>query len=158
MVGRCPFRSSLSFPKTIQFFEKQRLMLHIPRQDADLDNIATWAKYSSKLCRHCAASCCSLPVEVKAEDLARMHLVDAFSLQEDLKFIARKLTKERFVEHFHARTGTFTLARRANGDCIFLDNSSRRCTIYADRPDTCRNHPGIGPRSGYCAFKAKKTD
>jgi uncharacterized protein len=131
-------------------------MLHLPRQSADLDNTTTWAKYSSKLCSHCAASCCSLPVEVKAGDLVRMDLVDEFSLQEDLKYIARRLIKERLVEHFHARTATFTLARRANGDCIFLDNGTRRCSIYANRPDTCRNHPGVGPRAGYCAFKAKK--
>jgi Fe-S-cluster containining protein len=131
-------------------------MLHLPRQSANLDNTATWAKYSPKLCNHCAASCCSLPVEVKAGDLIRMELADEFSLQEDMKYIARRLMKERLVEHFHARTATFTLARRANGDCIFLDNGTRLCSIYANRPDTCRNHPGIGPRSGYCAFKAKK--
>ena len=130
-------------------------MLHIPRQNADLDNTATWAKYSPKLCHHCVASCCSLPVEVKAGDLVRMELVDEFSLQEDPKYLARRLMKQRLVDHFHARTATFTLARRANGDCIYLDSHSRRCTIYSSRPDTCRNHPGIGPRSGYCAFRTK---
>jgi len=133
-------------------------MLHIPRQNADLDDTATWAKYFPKLCHHCAASCCSLPVEVKAGDLIRMDLMDEFSLQEDPKYLARKLKKQRLVDHFHARTATFTLARRANGDCIYLDNDSRRCTIYSSRPDTCRNHPGTGPRSGYCAFRMKEQD
>ncbi|MBU1564162.1 MAG: YkgJ family cysteine cluster protein [Proteobacteria bacterium] len=130
-------------------------MLHLPKQNADLENTRTWAKYSSKLCGHCVASCCSLPVEVKTEDLVRMQLIEEFSLQEDPKYIARRLIKERLVDHFHARTATFTLARRANGDCIYLDCSTRRCIIYFSRPDTCRNHPGIGPRSGYCAFKKK---
>lgn len=130
-------------------------MLRLPRQNADLENTATWAKFSPKLCNHCSASCCSLPVEVKAGDLVRMALIDAFALTEDPKFIARKLMKERLVEHFHARTATFTLARQANGDCIYLDNVTRQCTIYANRPDTCRNHPRIGPRSGYCAFRMK---
>lgn len=131
-------------------------MLHLPKNQADPEDIATWARFSPKLCRHCAACCCSLPVEVKAVDLVRMGLMDEFLLQEDPKFIARKLMKEHLIEHFHARTATFTLARRANGDCIYLDGRSRRCTIYALRPDTCRNHPQIGPRSGYCAFQTKK--
>jgi uncharacterized protein len=130
-------------------------MLHAPRQNADLDNTATWAKYSPKLCQHCAAPCCSLPVEVKTGDLVRMDLIEEFSLQEDVKYLARKLMKQRLVDHFHARTATFTLARRASGDCIYLDSHSRRCTIYSRRPETCRNHPRIGPRSGYCAFRMK---
>ncbi|MCK5516299.1 MAG: YkgJ family cysteine cluster protein, partial [Desulfobulbaceae bacterium] len=37
-------------------------------------------------------------------------------------------------------------------DCLYLDQKTRRCTIYTKRPDTCRNHPQIGPRPGYCAF------
>ena len=128
-------------------------MLQLPRQNADPDNTGTWVKYTPKLCHHCAASCCSLPVEVQAGDLVRMGLMDEFSLQDDPKYIARRLMKERLVEHFHARTATFTLARRANGDCIYLDSHTRRCSIYATRPDTCRNHPRIGPRAGYCAFR-----
>ena len=130
-------------------------MLHLPKQKADLENTSTWIKYSSKLCGHCIASCCSLPVEVKGPDLVRMGLIEEFALQEEPKFIARRLIKERLVEHFHARTATYTLARQASGDCIYLDSVSRRCSIYAGRPDTCRNHPGVGPRAGYCAFRAK---
>jgi len=128
--------------------------MQLPPQ-ADPDNTATWAKYSAKLCRHCAACCCSLSVEVRGPDLVRMGLIEEFSLQEDAKFIARKLIKDRLVDHFHARTATFTLARRASGDCIYLDIKTRRCTIYDRRPDTCRNHPQVGPRSGYCAFRLK---
>lgn len=130
-------------------------MLSLPRQNADLENTATWAKFTPKLCSHCSASCCSLPVEVTAQDLVRMALIDEFSLTEDPKFIARRLMKGRLIEHFHSRTATFTLARRANGDCIYLDSRTRRCVIYAIRPETCRNHPRIGPRSGYCAFRVK---
>jgi len=130
-------------------------MPHLPKHNADLENTTTWIKYSAKLCRHCRASCCSLPVEVKIVDLVRMKLINDFSSQEDPKYIARRLMKAGWIDHFHARTATFTLTRRANGDCIYLDDATRRCSIYSDRPDTCRNHPGIGPRSGYCAFRAK---
>lgn len=130
-------------------------MMQLPAAQADIDNTATWAKYRKRLCNHCNGSCCSLPVEVKAEDLIRMELMDAFELQDDLKFVARRLIKQRLVEHYHSKTKTFTLARMANGDCMFLDNLTRRCTVYSERPDTCRNHPQIGPRPGYCAFMKK---
>lgn len=129
--------------------------MHLPPQ-ADLDNTATWAKFSAKLCSHCAACCCSLPVEVKGPDLVRMGAIEEFDLEGDPKFIARRLMKERLVDHFHARSATFTLARRASGDCIYLDGKTRRCTIYDRRPDTCRNHPRVGPRSGYCPFRRKE--
>jgi hypothetical protein len=132
-------------------------MIQLPAIQANIDNIATWAKHSKRLCDHCGATCCSLPVEVKSSDLIRMELMDEFELQDDLKQIARRLMKQRLVEHFHSKTGTFTLARMASGDCMFLDSRSRRCTIYQRRPDTCRNHPQVGPRSGYCAFKGKTT-
>ena len=120
---------------------------------AHVDDISTWVKYRKKLCSQCSATCCSLPVEVKAEDLVRMQLIDEFELGEAPKKIARRLTKERIIEHFHAKTETFTLARMANGDCLYLDAKTRRCSIYEKRPDTCRNHPRIGPRPGYCAFR-----
>lgn len=130
-------------------------MIELPAMPADIDNIATWAKYSKKLCAHCAGACCSLPVEVKPSDLVRMDLMDAFELQGELKQVARRLMKQHLIEHFHSKSETFTLARMANGDCIFLERRTRRCTIYALRPETCRNHPQVGPRSGYCAFKKK---
>nr|WP_320012132.1 YkgJ family cysteine cluster protein [uncultured Desulfobulbus sp.] len=122
----------------------------------DLEDTATWKKYSAKLCTTCNATCCSLPVEIQAVDLVRMGLMESCEQEGDLKFVARRLMKKRVIEHFHHKSGTFTLARMANGDCIYLDPQSRRCTIYDKRPDTCRNHPRIGPRSGFCAFTPRK--
>jgi Fe-S-cluster containining protein len=130
-------------------------MIELPKMQADIDDTSTWAKYRKALCQHCHGSCCTMAVEVKADDLVRMRLIDAFDLQDKLKLVARKLIKERLVEHFHSKSETFTRARMANGDCIYLDSHSRRCTIYDLRPDTCRNHPHIGPRPGYCAFRKK---
>ena len=131
-------------------------MIQLPAMPADIDNTATWVKYSKRLCNHCAASCCRLPVEVQPADLIRMELMDEFELQVELKLVARRLTKQHLIEHFHSKSGTFILARMANGDCIFLERRTRRCTIYVQRPETCRNHPQVGPRSGYCAFKKKE--
>ena len=129
----------------------------LPQYQTNLDNTTTWIKYTKKLCSSCMGSCCSLPVEVKAADLIRMGLMDEFELEENPKFVARRLIKEHIVEHYHNKSETFTLSRMANGDCLYLDSRSRRCTIYEKRPDTCRNHPQVGPRSGYCAFTPKSS-
>lgn len=122
------------------------------RGRTDIENTATWVKYTKKLCNSCTASCCSLPVEVKVNDLVRMRLADDFELDENPKQIAKRLRKHRLIDHYHAKSETFTLSRLANGDCIYLDQNDRRCTIYELRPDTCRNHPQVGPKAGYCAY------
>ncbi len=123
---------------------------------ANLEEPATWKKYTKKLCRDCTGACCSLEVEVRASDLVRMELMSEFELAEDLRKIAKRLIKKGVVSRYHHRSELFTLVRMANGACLFLDSGTRRCTIYPKRPDTCRNHPRIGPRSGYCAYQSKE--
>lgn len=122
---------------------------------ADPDRLETWARYSNGLCRDCQATCCTLPVEVRIDDLIRLELVDAFERDEPPKNVAKRLSKAGIVEHFNQKHGIFTLTRLANGDCLYLDRKTRLCTVYAKRPDTCRNHPRIGPRPGYCAYQLK---
>jgi uncharacterized protein len=122
---------------------------------ADIQRLDTWIKYKDSLCASCVASCCTLPVEVNTADLVRMELIDDFEAGEPSKQIAKKLKKAGLIDHFNGGTGIFTLTRLANNDCIFLDGQSRRCTIYVNRPTTCRNHPRIGPRPGFCAYKQR---
>ncbi|WP_313410444.1 YkgJ family cysteine cluster protein [Stutzerimonas kunmingensis] len=122
---------------------------------ADPERLETWVRYSAGLCRDCHATCCTLPVEVRIDDLIRLELVDAFERDEPAKNIAKRLSKAGIVEHFNHKHEIFTLARLANGDCLYLDRKTRLCTVYAKRPDTCRNHPRIGPRPGYCAYRSK---
>ncbi|MBU0673191.1 MAG: YkgJ family cysteine cluster protein [Proteobacteria bacterium] len=119
----------------------------------DLDRIETWTKYRKTLCTTCQASCCRLPVEVWTEDLIRMELIDPFEKNDPPKQIAKKLRKAGIIDHFNYKNAIFFLARRANDDCLYLDETTRRCTIYDKRPQTCRNHPQIGPRAGYCAYQ-----
>ena len=126
-----------------------------PIASADPERLETWVRYSAGLCRDCHATCCTLPVEVRIDDPIRLELVDAFERDEPAKNIARRLAKAGIVEHFNQKHGIFTLTRLANGDCLYLDRKSRLCTVYAKRPDTCRNHPRIGPRPGYCAYRSK---
>ena len=70
-------------------------MIKLPSVQADINAIDTWAKYTKKLCSHCDAVCCSLPVEVRASDLIRMELMDSFELEDDLKLVARRLIKQQ---------------------------------------------------------------
>lgn len=122
---------------------------------ADLDRTDTWIKYEKTMCHTCVSSCCTMPVEVRLSDLIRLELVAEFERGEPPKNIAKRLMKDGVVERFNQKSGIFTLTRMGNNDCYFLDRKSRLCTVYDKRPETCRNHPKIGPRPGYCAFKPK---
>lgn len=123
--------------------------------NADIDRLDTWIKYRNGLCRDCVSSCCTLPVEVRIGDLIRMGLADEFEREEPAKHIARRLEKAGITAHFSHRHEVFTLSQRSSGDCLYLHPQTRLCTIYEKRPDTCRNHPGIGPRPGFCAYRKK---
>jgi Fe-S-cluster containining protein len=122
----------------------------------DVDRCETWTRYKAGLCDTCAANCCTMPVEVKLADLVRLGLVDPFEAEhEDPKHIAKRLSKAGLIEHFNFKNSIFSLARRASGDCQFLDAKTRRCTVYAQRPNTCRLHPQIGPRPNHCPYGHK---
>ena len=123
----------------------------------DVDRIETWTRYRAGLCDSCAANCCTMPVEIRLPDLVRLGLVDAFEAEhEEPRLIARRLVKSRQVERYNQKDGIFTMARRANGDCQFLDATTRRCTVYDNRPNTCRKHPQVGPKPGHCPYGLKQ--
>ena len=66
-------------------------------------------------CETCKACCCRLEVILMGEDAP----------------------PERFVET--DRWGGQVMARLDDGFCAALDRSTRRCTIYAQRPGVCRD-------------------
>ena len=121
----------------------------------DINDISTWTKYKSRLCPKCRANCCTMPVEVKISDLIRIGAITAFEADEPIKTLAKQLKKEGVIEHFNFKNQIFTLVRFANYDCLYLDSMSRRCVVYEKRPDTCRNHPQVGPRPGFCPYEQK---
>jgi Fe-S-cluster containining protein len=123
----------------------------------DIDAIDTWTRYRRGLCDTCRANCCSMPVEVGLADLVRLGLIEPFeAAHEPPRQIAKRLERARVVGHFNPRDTVFTLARHSSGDCLYLDQGSRQCTVYAKRPATCRNHPEVGPRPGYCPFEPRQ--
>lgn len=121
----------------------------------DIDDTSTWPRYKSGMCNDCVANCCRMPVEATMDDLIRMEVVTPFEAGEKMRRVVRKLKKEGIIEGYNPSRVMFTLARRPNSDCIFLDPQSRRCTIYEKRPDICRNHPQIGPRPNHCPYQQK---
>ena len=123
----------------------------------DVDRPDTWTRYRAGLCESCAAYCCTMPLEVRLADLVRLGLVDAFEAEhEEPRRIAKRLEKARLIDHFNHKHEVFTIARRASGDCYFLDATTRRCTVYEQRPETCRLHPQKkSPKPGYCAYGAR---
>lgn len=124
-------------------------------QGVDLNRIDTWQPYKKGMCEQCEAWCCRLPVEVRLPDLLRLGLASEFEADEPLKGIAKRLMKAGIVAHFNHRDGVFTLVQHSSGDCVYLDRRTRRCTVYEQRPETCRQHPQKGPRPGYCAWQKK---
>lgn len=119
----------------------------------DVDRLETWSKYKLGMCDSCGANYCTMPLEVQMADLVRLELVDPFEAEHvDPKQIAKRLLKARLIDHYNPKHHIFTMARRASGDCNFLDAQTRRCTVYAKRPETCRLHPKKGPKPGWCAY------
>ena len=113
-----------------------------PISIVDVDRLDTWTRYRAGLCDTCAANCCTMPLEVQLSDLVRLELVDPFEAEhEEPRHIAKRLQKARLIDHFNHKNVVFTMARRASGDCHFLDPKTRRCTVYDQRPETCRLHP-----------------
>jgi len=84
-----------------------------------------------------------------------MDVITEFEAQEPIKKLAKKLKKNGVIERLNFKEQIFILVRFANNDCLYLDPISRKCKIYKNRPDTCRNHPRIGSRPGYCAYEPK---
>lgn len=58
--------------------------------------------------------------------------------------IARRLglSVDAFGRRYLRRVGNrLSLVERADGACALLDPTSRRCSVYADRPTQCRTYP-----------------
>ena len=64
---------------------------------AELDRTETWIRYESSMCHSCISSCCTMPVEVRFNDLLRIGLVEEFERSEPRKAIAKRLQKDGIV-------------------------------------------------------------
>jgi hypothetical protein len=87
---------------------------------------------------------------VSAFDLIRLGVLTEDEASASLKKAARRLIKEGVIRSYLAKTGVFMVEQRGGGDCYFLDEKTRLCTVYEKRPEVCRTFPRIGPRPGWC--------
>jgi Fe-S-cluster containining protein len=64
--------------------------------------------------------------------------------KEEIEALARRLSMsvEDFERDYVRKVGIRkSLIEYDNGDCVFFDGESRRCTVYEDRPRQCRTWP-----------------
>lgn len=119
-----------------------------------LNTLHQWVPYKKGLCQSCEGLCCYMPVEITVVDLVGLGILTDFHLELSLKEQVKEALRNPAVQRYTPSTEKFTLAQRPDGSCYFLDRE-KKCTRYEARPDTCRNHPQIGPRPGHCAYMKK---
>jgi len=86
-------------------------------------------------CTDCVGYCCSI-----------YDRVDVW--KKDLKRLARHfdITPAQAKKKFTRKVGKYTALKRKEDlifeeTCIFLDQTTRLCSVYDARPDTCREWP-----------------
>jgi Fe-S-cluster containining protein len=82
-------------------------------------------------CSQCGDCCTGAPgyVWVTGEEIA--------ALAQELKIEVEEFER-RFVRKVGIRK---SLIEFGNGDCVFFDGDSRKCTVYGARPKQCRTWP-----------------
>jgi Fe-S-cluster containining protein len=95
-------------------------------------NDSSWFKDGLRFqCTGCGDCCTGAPgyVWVNAEEIAAL----AERLEMDV---------ERFERKYVRRVGVRrSLVEFPNGDCVFFDGESRKCTVYEQRPRQCKTWP-----------------
>lgn len=99
-------------------------------------------------CSKCPGYCCTYPrIIIDDEDLERIAQHTKLTVAE---------AKRRFTRSYQDGDHEETVLRHKadviyTSVCRFFDTTARRCTIYAVRPEVCRDYPH-GRRCGYYTF------
>jgi len=82
-------------------------------------------------CTQCGDCCSGTPgyVWVTNEEIAALAALVGLSVDEFEDKYCRQVGIRKSLKEF------------PNGDCVFLDSQSRRCTVYDARPRQCRTWP-----------------
>jgi len=99
-------------------------------------------------CAKCPGYCCSYPrIEIKEADLHRLAthfgLTEAQAGRKFTRWYEADDTRERILRHHKDEI--------YGSICRFFDRKARKCTVYAARPDVCRDYPN-GAKCGYYGF------
>src|SRR4051812_41562316 len=103
----------------------------------DKDRPSSWVRHRESLCRGCNADCCAMLLEVTTEDLIQLGLCTEDEARISPKKLFKRLRKEKIVMSYREGTGLFMMQSKANGNCQFLDSTTRLCTVYEKRPGVC---------------------
>jgi Fe-S-cluster containining protein len=99
-------------------------------------------------CARCPAYCCSYDrIEVTKRDLLRIAKHFGLSYRQAEKRYTKSAKGDRVLRH--RKDHIFKQV------CGFLDQETRRCTIYNARPAVCREYPDTR-RCGYYDFLASE--
>jgi Fe-S-cluster containining protein len=124
------------------------------RRAVDVLRPETWVKYRPANCAGCHADCCTLPVRVTDEELFHLGFLRYEEVGRVTPAIVERVRAAGVVRSYHRGWKLFTLERRPNEDCVFLDDE-RRCRVYDRRPSVCRAFPKNAVRPGYCPSRRK---
>jgi len=95
-------------------------------------------------CLNCVSTCCKLEIDLTKEDYERLKSMGkeyAAVKASDfflLSFPEYKSKKE-FLDNLYSDMYA-TLKKDSSGYCVFLDQDTRLCTIYENRPQVCREY------------------
>lgn len=99
-----------------------------------------------------------MPVEVTIQDLVGLEQISPNDVHTSRRKLVTQLKKSGLITSYRDATGKFMLTSRPNGDCLFLDATTRLCTVYEKRPQLCRDFPiKKGNRLGFCPSIRKST-
>lgn len=117
--------------------------------EVDKENPSTWLKFTKNSCKTCIATCCTMPIEVRWEDLVRLKLITDEDLALPLKKVIARLKKEKIITAYREESSLFAMKQTNDGKCRYLIGN--QCKVYKDRPLVCRAFPiETGWRHGYC--------
>lgn len=114
---------------------------------------SAWTPFRQGLCNSCLATCCNgYAVEVSVQDLIRLGETTEAEAAAGLDRLGKRLQNKGVVSEYRKAQMVFVLQQKENGDCRYL-NRARKCRVYHQRPQICRDFPKIGPRPSYCPYK-----
>ena len=98
-------------------------------------------------CAKCPGYCCSYQlIEIGKRDIARLAKHFGLGFEQ---------AKQRFTKYDAGEKAQVLRHRKDkifDSVCQFLDQKTRRCTVYESRPQVCRDYPPDTPRCGYYDF------
>ena len=99
-------------------------------------------------CAKCPGYCCTYDrIEAKPRDIARLARHHDLGIEQTTARFTKTYTWEGKTERIlrHQKDTVY------KSICMFFDTDARRCTIYAARPQVCREYPD-GKKCGYYDF------